>query len=73
MEDGRAVTVALCDEVIDAELARARAVVDQERYQAYEHAAFLMRELIKAPKFMDFLTVPAYARVVAAEGLEIVG
>ncbi len=73
LEDGRAVTVALCDEVIDAELARARAVVDQERYQAYEHAAFLMRELIKAPKFMDFLTVPAYARVVAAEGLEIVG
>ncbi len=27
-----------------------------------------MRELIKAPKFTDFLTVPAYARVVAAEG-----
>lgn len=73
LEDGRAVTVALCDEVIDAELARARAVVDQERYRAYEHAAFLMRELIKAPKFMDFLTVPAYARVVAAEGLGIVG
>jgi len=26
-----------------------------------------MRELIDAPKFMDFLTVPAYARVMASE------
>ncbi len=67
LEDGRAVTAAMCDGVIDEELARARGVVDAERYRAYEHAAFLMRELIKAPKFMDFLTVPAYARVVAAE------
>ena len=67
LEDGKPVTVALCDEVIDEELARAKRTVDAERYQAYEHAAFLMRELIKAPKFMDFLTVPAYARVVAAE------
>ncbi|GAC1358671.1 MAG: malate synthase A [Acidobacteriaceae bacterium] len=67
MEDGRAVTVELCDAVIEAELQRARGLVDGERYRAYEHAAFLMRELIKAPKFTDFLTVPAYARVVAGE------
>jgi hypothetical protein len=26
-----------------------------------------MRELIQAEKFMDFLTVPAYAQVLAAE------
>ncbi len=65
LADGRKVTVGLCDEDIDAELLRAKGAVDTERYRAYEHAAFLMRELIRAPKFMDFLTVPAYARVVA--------
>jgi malate synthase len=67
LEDGRAVTAELCDEVIDAELARAKAAVDATRYAAYEHAAFLMRELIKAPHFQDFLTVPAYARVLDQE------
>ena len=67
LEDGRAVTAELCDEVIDAELARAKEAVDSMRYEAYEHAAFLMRELIKAPQFQDFLTVPAYARVLDHE------
>jgi malate synthase len=64
---GVAVTAELCDEVIDAELARVVQVVDEERFKAYEHAAFLMRELIKTPKFQDFLTVPAYARVLDHE------
>jgi malate synthase len=67
LEDGRPVTAELCDEVIDTELARAKAAVDATRYAAYEHAAFLMRELIKAPHFQDFLTVPAYARVLDRE------
>jgi hypothetical protein len=26
-----------------------------------------MRELIRAPRFTDFLTIPAYARVISAE------
>src|SRR5471032_619799 len=64
---GQAITAALCDEVIDAELARAREAVPPARFHAYEHAAFLMRELIKAPKFQDFLTLPAYARVLDTE------
>jgi malate synthase len=68
LQDGRAVTAELCDRVIDEELERAKSAVDKERYNAYENAAFLMRELIKEPKFTDFLTVPAYNRVVAAEG-----
>ena len=70
LEDGRRVTTELCDAFIDAELGRAREAVDLQRYKVYEHAAFLMRELIKAPRFTDFLTVPAYARVVAAEAVE---
>src|SRR6202041_105899 len=48
--NGQAITAELCDEVIDAELARAREAVPPARFHAYEHAAFLMRELIKTPK-----------------------
>jgi len=60
--------VAMVDSVIVDELGRAKASVDAQRYSAYERAAELMRELVRAPKFMDFLTVPAYERVLA-EGL----
>jgi malate synthase len=67
LEDGRPVTAALCDAYIDEELARAREAHTPARYEAYEHAAFLMRELIKAPKFQNFLTEPAYARVLDHE------
>ena len=64
---GQPITTTLCDEYIDAELARAKETVPPPRYQAYEHAAFLIRELIKSPKFQDFLTVPAYARILDRE------
>jgi malate synthase len=68
MNDGLLVTVEMVDAVIEDELERAKAGVDSVRYAAYVRAAELMRELVRAPKFMDFLTVPAYERVLA-EGL----
>jgi malate synthase len=68
MDDGKPVTVKLVEQVITDELAKAKAAVDETRYSAYQRAAELMRELVKAPKFMDFLTLPAYDRVMA-EGL----
>jgi len=68
MDDGLPVTVEMVEEVIADELERAEGAVDAERYSAYLGAAELMRELVRAPKFMDFLTVPAYERVLA-EGL----
>ena len=67
LADGRPVTAALCDEFIDAELAQVKGTVDAGRLGAYDHAAYLMRELIKSPRFVDFLTLPAYSRVLAAE------
>ncbi|HEY6849690.1 MAG TPA: malate synthase A [Terracidiphilus sp.] len=67
LQDGRAVTVELCQSYIDAELERAKQTVDPNRYQAYLEAASLMRELIQSPRFTEFLTVPAYARVIMAE------
>jgi malate synthase len=68
MEDGLPVTVEMVEREIDDELQRVKAKVDPQRYSAYVRAAKLMRELIRAPKFMDFLTVPAYESVLA-EGL----
>jgi malate synthase len=68
MDDGLPVTVQMIDTEIADELGRARATVDAQRYSAYVRAAELMRELVRAPQFMDFLTVPAYERVLK-EGL----
>jgi malate synthase len=48
-------------------LTRAKATVDSARYQAYRRAADLMRGLMRAEKFVEFLTVPAYAQLVASE------
>jgi malate synthase len=65
MDDGLPVTVEMIDKVITDELDRAKQTVDPARYAAYEKAAQLMRELVRAPKFTDFLTVPAYEQVLA--------
>jgi malate synthase len=67
LEDGR--TAELVDQAITEELALAEIRVTATRFEAYKHAAFLMRELVKAPHFQEFLTVPAYARVLASESL----
>ncbi len=69
LTDGRPVTAELVESEIDRELALAEVRVDAKRFEAYQRAGFLMRELVKAPHFQDFLTVPAYARVLATEGL----
>ncbi len=67
LDDGRAVTVELVEKTIADELAATRSKVDDTRYSAYERAAKLMRKLIEAPVFPDFLTVPAYAEVLSKE------
>jgi malate synthase len=59
----------LVDQIIDQELAAMRPKLDAERFSAYERAAVLMRKLIVSPSFPEFLTVPAYAEVLAAEKL----
>jgi malate synthase len=71
LEDGEPVTAELCDRLIDEEVERTKTTVDAGRYDAYKKASSLMRELIKASKFTDFLTVPAYSGLIAAEIAEI--
>ena len=67
LADGRVVDLALVESVIAGELNRQKNAVDATRCAAYEEAADLMRELLRAPKFMDFLTLPAYQRVLKEE------
>ncbi len=71
LADGRTVDIDLVEDMIAAELRQQKSVVDEDRYQAYERAAALMRNLIRAPKFMDFLTVPAYEQILKDEGLVV--
>jgi len=70
LEDGRPVTTALVEKTISDELATTRSKVDDTRFSAYQRAATLMRKLIVSPTFPDFLTVPAYAEVLAEETFE---
>lgn len=57
----RGVTATLCGAYIEQELAGAREKFDATRYEAYEQTAVLVHALIQAPKFRDFLPLPAYA------------
>ena len=67
LADGRLVTVDLVESIIENELAQQRTIADAARYGAYEKAADLMRDLIRAPRFIDFLTLPAYERILEEE------
>ncbi|HVU48012.1 MAG TPA: malate synthase A [Terracidiphilus sp.] len=67
LSDGRVIDVPLVEGLISAELEKQRTAVDAARYVAYEKAADLMRELIESPTFTEFLTLPAYQRVLKEE------
>lgn len=67
LSDGRVVDLALVESIIDSELARRKNTVDAARYATYQKAAELTRRLIGAPRFVDFLTVPAYEQILKEE------
>jgi malate synthase len=69
LRDGRVVDLALVESMIDGELSQQKTAVDAARFAVYEKAADLMRDLIRAPRFVDFLTVPAYQQVLREEKL----
>ncbi len=70
LDDGRAVTVELVDSVIAEELAAWKTRVGAATFEAgqYAAAAALFRDLVARPDFVEFLTLPAYDRLMAAEG-----
>ncbi len=66
LDDGRTVDVPLCRQIVAEELDRTRALVGADRFDAgrYQDAARLFLELIEQPQFAEFLTLPAYDRLV---------
>jgi len=68
LDDGRIVDAALIERTILEELATIRAQVGDAKFDGgkYAEAAELVRELALAPDFTEFLTLPAYDRIVAA-------
>lgn len=67
LSDGRAVDIPLVESMVNAELAKQKTLVEAERFAAYEEAAELTRQLVRAPKFVEFLTLPAYQQVLKKE------
>jgi malate synthase len=63
LEDGRTVDLALCRAVLAKELVKLRSA--STGGDRYEDAAALFDELMAAPSFPDFLTLPAYERITA--------
>ena len=70
LDDGRTVDTALCCTLLDEELAKLREAADNDAYRQgrHEDAARLFRELIEAPAFPEFLTLPAYDMITAGLG-----
>ena len=63
LEDGRIVDAALCRGLLDDELNSLREAAGNGG--RYDDAAKLFRELVEAPSFREFLTLPAYDMITA--------
>ena len=67
LENGHPIDLAQCKALLDEELAKLSASDSSNSSEAkrYEDAARLFRELIEAPSFPEFLTLPAYDLIIA--------
>ncbi len=70
LDDGRPIDTAMFKSVIDEEMAKIKATVGDERFDGgqFATAAQLFDDLITADALEDFLTVPAYEKVLALGG-----
>ena len=69
LDDGRAITKDLVRQIVREENERVKASVGEDAYGKgrYEDAAQLMIDLVEQPQFVEFLTLPAYDRILADE------
>jgi malate synthase len=65
LKDGRKIDAELCERIIQEELDKAKKSGDPARYAAYEKAAQLTQDIIRAKSFVEFLTVPAYEKILS--------
>ena len=65
LADGRVVDTALCRRLLDEELAKLKAMVGDAAYASgrYVDAARIFTALIEAPRFPEWLTIPAYEQI----------
>jgi malate synthase len=66
MKDGRTVTLELYKTFLPEELLKIKAYVGENAYETgrFMEAVELFNQLIESPKFIDFLTLPAYEKIV---------
>ena len=64
LDDGRQVDAVLCARILEEELKTLTAAAPAGH--RYDDAGKLFRDLIEAPDFIEFLTLPAYDMIVAA-------
>jgi malate synthase len=64
LADGRLIDAALCAAILDEELKTLTAAAPAGH--RYDDAGKLFRDLVVAPDFVEFLTLPAYEMIVAA-------
>jgi malate synthase len=63
LADGRPIDLPLCNRILDEELGKLKATAaDGNRY---DDAAAIFRDLIAAERFPEFLTIPAYEKLVS--------
>ena len=69
LDDGRAITKELVRQIVREENDKVKAQIGEEAYAKgrYEDAAQLMIDLVEQPQFYEFLTLPAYDRIIADE------
>jgi malate synthase len=69
LEDGRAITKDLVRQIVREENDKVKAQMGEAAYARgrYEDAAQLMIDLVEQPRFYEFLTLPAYDRIIADE------
>jgi malate synthase len=63
LADGRLIDLALCNQILDEELAKLKATPATDN--RYDDAANIFRDLIAAERFPEFLTLPAYEKLIA--------
>jgi malate synthase len=70
LQDGRLVERGLCHEMLREELQKLRTSAGEEAYAKgrFEDAAAIFRDMIDTPRFLEFLTLPAYDKVLADGG-----
>jgi malate synthase len=66
LDDGRLIDLGLCNRILDDELAKLKA--ESTAGNHYDDAAAIFRDLIAAERFPEFLTLPAYEKLIAEGG-----